>query len=210
MLDSQDVRLGKVMQGINEQNVARWLLSNIERVEAPFSYELIAGGHSNLTYSVTDAKGRRLVLRRPPLGHVLESAHDMGREHKIISALFGKGVPVAETFGLCIDTDVNEAPFYIMDFVDGPVLHDAAGRAARAQLRCDLGPGLLPQLSHRRLELLVLLRRAASCVQLSPCGGTAWGRGGRGGAGGSDGWGGCGGGALIGTCLIPVRTGDMG
>ena len=125
MLDSQDVRLGKVMQGINEQNVARWLLSNIERVEAPFSYELIAGGHSNLTYSVTDAKGRRLVLRRPPLGHVLESAHDMGREHKIISALFGKGVPVAETFGLCSDTDVNEAPFYIMDFVDGPVLHDA-------------------------------------------------------------------------------------
>ena len=113
------------MEGINEQNVAQWLLGNIDGVEAPFSYDLIAGGHSNLTYGVTDSNGRKLVLRRPPLGHVLESAHDMGREHKIISALYGTGVPVAETFGLCSDPDVNEAPFYIMGFVEGPVLHDS-------------------------------------------------------------------------------------
>ena len=52
-----------------------------------------------------------MVLRRPPLGHVLESAHDMPREHKIISALCDKGVPVAETLGLCLDPEVNEAPF---------------------------------------------------------------------------------------------------
>ncbi len=113
------------MEGINERNVAEWLLSNVESVEAPFSYNLIAGGHSNLTYEVTDSTDRKLVLRRPPLGHVLESAHDMGREHKIISALHGRGVPVAETFGLCTDPKVNEAPFYIMGFVEGPVLHDA-------------------------------------------------------------------------------------
>ena len=113
------------MEGINEQSVAQWLLGNIDGVEAPFSYDLIAGGHSNLTYGVTDSNGRKLVLRRPPLGHVLESAHDMGREHKIISALYGTGVPVAETFGLCSDPDVNEAPFYIMGFVEGPVLHDS-------------------------------------------------------------------------------------
>ncbi len=113
------------MEGINEQNVAEWLLSNVESVDAPFSYNLIAGGHSNLTYGVTDSTGRKLVLRRPPLGHVLESAHDMGREHKIISALHGRGVPVAETFGLCTDPNVNEVSFYIMGFVEGPVLHDA-------------------------------------------------------------------------------------
>ena len=113
------------MEGINEQSVAQWLLENIDGVEAPFSYDLIAGGHSNLTYGVTDSSGRKLVLRRPPLGHVLESAHDMGREHKIISALYGTGVPVAETFGLCSDPNVNEAPFYIMGFVEGPVLHDS-------------------------------------------------------------------------------------
>ena len=114
-----------MIQGIKEPNVERWLKENVEGVSAPFSYELIAGGHSNLTYGVTDSEGKKVVLRRPPLGHVLESAHDMAREHKIISALYGKGVPVAETLGLCSDPEVNEAPFYIMGFVEGPVLHDA-------------------------------------------------------------------------------------
>ena len=114
-----------MIQGINEPNVGRWLTENVEGASAPFRYELIAGGHSNLTYGVTDSKGKKFVLRRPPLGHVLESAHDMAREHKIISALYGKGVPVAETLGLCNDLEVNEAPFYIMGFVEGPVLHDA-------------------------------------------------------------------------------------
>lgn len=118
-----------MIQGIKEQNVGRWLTENIAGVLAPFSYELIAGGHSNLTYGVTDAEGKKMVLRRPPLGHVLESAHDMPREHKIISALYGKGVPVAETLGLCLDPEVNEAPFYIMSYVSGPVLHD--GEAAK-------------------------------------------------------------------------------
>ena len=118
-----------MIQGIKEQNVGRWLTENIAGVLAPFSYELIAGGHSNLTYGVTDAEGKKMVLRRPPLGHVLESAHDMPREHKIISALCDKGVPVAETLGLCLDPEVNEAPFYIMSYVSGPVLHD--GEAAK-------------------------------------------------------------------------------
>ena len=80
-----------MIQGIKEPNVERWLKENIEGVSAPFSYELIAGGHSNLTYGVTDSEGKKVVLRRPPLGHVLESAHDMAREHEIISALFGYG-----------------------------------------------------------------------------------------------------------------------
>ena len=113
-----------MIQGIKEQNVGRWLTENIEGLLAPFSYELIAGGHSNLTYGVTDAEGKKVVLRRPPLGHVLESAHDMPREHKIISELCDKGVPVAETLGLCLDPEVNEAPFYVMSYVVGPVLHD--------------------------------------------------------------------------------------
>ena len=113
------------MEGVHERNVSAWMMEHVEGVEPPFSYSLIAGGHSNLTYSVADANNKKLVLRRPPLGHVLESAHDMAREHKIISALYGSGVPVAQTFGLCKDDSVNEAPFYIMDFIEGPVLHDS-------------------------------------------------------------------------------------
>ena len=113
------------IQGINVASVTAWMQSHIEDLALPLKFDLIAGGHSNLTYSVKDAKGRIYVLRRPPLGHVLESAHDMGREHKIISALNNSSVPVAQTFGLCTDVSVNDAPFYVMDYVSGPVLHDA-------------------------------------------------------------------------------------
>ncbi|MFM7536213.1 MAG: phosphotransferase family protein, partial [Acidimicrobiales bacterium] len=110
------------MRGIEVDKVDAWLRDNIDGLRGPFAYELIAGGHSNLTYRVTAADGRRVVLRRPPLGHVLESAHDMAREHKIISAVGRTGVPVPRTLGLCTDVEVNGAPFYVMDFVDGVVL----------------------------------------------------------------------------------------
>ena len=111
-------------EGINAERVSAWFEQNIPGVSLPLSFRLIAGGHSNLTFGVDDAAGQTYVLRRPPLGHVLESAHDMGREHKIISALVDSEVPVAKTLGLCKDVDVNDAPFYIMDFVPCPVLHD--------------------------------------------------------------------------------------
>ena len=70
----------------------------------PVNFSLITGGHSNLTYRCEDSAGNACVLRRPPLGHVLESAHDMGREHKIIDALKDSEVPVAQNFGLCPGT----------------------------------------------------------------------------------------------------------
>ena len=60
------------MDGIDEQRVEAWLLEHAPGLAAPFRYELIAGGRSNLTYDVTDAAGRRVVLRRPPLGSVLQ------------------------------------------------------------------------------------------------------------------------------------------
>ncbi len=75
-----------------------------------------------MTYKVTDAAGRAWVLRRPPLGHVLATAHDMGREHRIISALGRTDVPVPPAIGLCTDESVNGAPFYVMGFIDGLVI----------------------------------------------------------------------------------------
>ena len=87
--------------------------------QPPFTARFISGGRSNLTYQLVDAAGRAIVLRRPPLGHVLQSAHDMGREHRIIDALRDTDVPVANALGLCEDVAVNGAPFYLMDFVDG-------------------------------------------------------------------------------------------
>jgi aminoglycoside phosphotransferase (APT) family kinase protein len=111
--------------GIEEQSVTRWLAERIPGLAPPLSFTLIAGGHSNLTFRFVDGNGAAYVLRRPPLGHVLESAHDMAREHRIVSALAGSTVPVAPTHGLCEESAVNGAPFYVMGFVDGTVLHDA-------------------------------------------------------------------------------------
>lgn len=108
--------------GIDRDRVEAWFEANVEGVEPPLGFEMIAGGRSNLTYSVEDSAGHRWALRRPPLGARLGSAHDMGREHKVVSALAGTPVPVAPIAGFCSDESVNDAPFYVMDFVAGPIL----------------------------------------------------------------------------------------
>jgi aminoglycoside phosphotransferase (APT) family kinase protein len=117
-------------KGIDAARVTEWFHAHAPGAEPPLGFELIAGGRSNLTYRVTDAAGHAWVLRRPPLGQVLATAHDMGREHRIISALAPTDVPVPPTVGLCADESVNGAPFYVMGFVEGLVARDAA--AARA------------------------------------------------------------------------------
>ena len=84
----------------------------------PLSASLIGGGRSNPTYRIADAD-RTWVLRRPPYGHVLPSAHDMKREFTVISALAGTAVPVPKTVLLCEDVSVLGAAFYLMELVDG-------------------------------------------------------------------------------------------
>jgi aminoglycoside phosphotransferase (APT) family kinase protein len=120
------------IKGIDVSGVTDWFEANVDGAQGPLTFDLIAGGHSNLTYRVDDAAGNRFVLRRPPLGHVLATAHDMSREHKIISALGPTDVPVAPALGLCTDEAVNGAPFYVMAFVDGLVLRDAAAAQSLA------------------------------------------------------------------------------
>jgi aminoglycoside phosphotransferase (APT) family kinase protein len=111
--------------GINEVHVSAWMH---ERVGAtpPIDFELIAGGRSNLTFRASDAVGKTYALRRPPVSHVLPTAHDMVREHTVISALYPLGIPVPEPLGLCNDESVNDAPFYVMEFVEGAILRDRA------------------------------------------------------------------------------------
>ncbi|MBG0561698.1 phosphotransferase family protein [Actinoplanes aureus] len=91
----------------------------------PLTATMFAGGRSNLTYAVTDGTNR-WVLRRPPLGHVLPTAHDMGREHKVLAALSAAGFPVPSPVLLCTDVDVIGAPFYLMEHVDGKIYREAA------------------------------------------------------------------------------------
>src|SRR5881275_1541567 len=105
--------------GIDVANVSAWFEDNIPGVALPLTFELVAGGRSNLTFRVSDAAGHDYCLRRPPTSHVLPTAHDMGREHRIIHALGPTSVPVAEALGYCDDPSVNGAPFYVMAFVEG-------------------------------------------------------------------------------------------
>ena len=112
--------------------LGHWLYRNsVIPVDAPPDVRLIAGGRSNLTYLV-DARAAAgpeaplLVLRRPPLGHVLPTAHDMGRECQVLSALRGTAVPVPPVAGKCTDPSVIGAPFYVMGYVPGLVLRTPA------------------------------------------------------------------------------------
>ncbi len=107
---------------IDRSGLERFFAQHVAGAEPPLRFTIIAGGHSNLTYRVNDAAGHQFVLRRPPLGHILASAHDMGREHRIISAVAATAVPVAPALALSPDDSVNGAPFYVMAFVEGHVL----------------------------------------------------------------------------------------
>jgi aminoglycoside phosphotransferase (APT) family kinase protein len=132
---------------IDRARVSAWLADHIDGAEPPFDFELIVGGRSNLTFMVTDRDGRRYVLRRPPIGPVLATAHDMAREHKIISAVGLTDVPVPPALGLCTDERVNGAPFYVMGFVDGVVL-DGPEKAE------ELTPDVRRQASEHLIDVL--------------------------------------------------------
>jgi aminoglycoside phosphotransferase (APT) family kinase protein len=112
--------------GVDLDALATWAATALPEVVAPLSGSLIAGGRSNITVRVTDATGSQYVVRRPPLHSVLPTAHDVGREHRVIHALGPTAVPVPRALAMCTDADVLGAPFYVMDFVEGIVLNDVA------------------------------------------------------------------------------------
>ncbi len=126
--------------GLSLGAVAGWLSAR-GLVDGSLTAELVAGGRSNLTYllssgpsgssdSSDSSEEGRFVLRRPPLGHVLATAHDMAREHRVLSALQGTGVPVPRPLALCSDETVTGAPFYVMTFADGLIVRTRADAEA--------------------------------------------------------------------------------
>jgi aminoglycoside phosphotransferase (APT) family kinase protein len=115
----------------------------------PLTASLIAGGKSNLTYVVTDGS-KEWVVRRPPLGHVLATAHDMAREHRVMTALRDTDVPVPRTYALCEDEEVIGATFYVMERVHGTPYRTSAELAA-------LGPERTHTISVQSVETLARL-----------------------------------------------------
>ncbi len=112
--------------GVDLERLRPWFAAHVDGASGgELSATLISGGRSNLTYAIQDGD-QRWVLRRPPLGHVLPTAHDMAREYKVLAALAPTDVPVPRTLGFCDDIAVNDAPFYVMDLVDGNILRTGA------------------------------------------------------------------------------------
>lgn len=144
--------------------LARWLAERgVSDGRVP-DIELIAGGRSNLTYRL-DLGGSQLVLRRPPLGHVLPTAHDMSREFRVLSALHGTEIPVPAPVALCSDSGIIGAPFYVMEHVNGLVLRTK-----------DDGRQLTPDQGRQLSELLAGMLAAIHAVDIAAVGLTGFGR----------------------------------
>ncbi|MFJ9179243.1 phosphotransferase family protein [Streptomyces sp. NPDC102360] len=109
--------------GIDVPSLRRYFERHVPECAGPLDIELLHGGRSNLTYRVSDGT-HRWVLRRPPLGVLTPTAHDMDREYRVVAALGGTGVPVAGAVLSCREPDVIGAPFCVVDFVEGAVLRD--------------------------------------------------------------------------------------
>ncbi|MEU2257771.1 phosphotransferase family protein [Nocardia xishanensis] len=120
---------GPEVIGLEREAVEKWFGSAVPAASPPLSFELLAGGYSNLTYRVVDQRGRSWVLRRPPVGPLRPGAHSMEREWRILTALQTSAVPVPSTAAFCSDPGVTGAEFYVMDHVEGIVI-DSAEKAA--------------------------------------------------------------------------------
>ena len=128
--------MSETPRGIEREPLSRWLASSVPGARAPFEFALIAAGGSNLTYRVTDSAGNVWALRRPPVAARLPTAHDMGREWKILSGLAAHGaVPVPAPIAFCGDSAVLGAPFYVMGFAEGLILRtvESARHMTRAE-----------------------------------------------------------------------------
>ncbi len=128
--------------------VVRWFRDHIDEIEGALEFTRITGGRSNLTYRVTDEAGHAWALRRPPLGGVLETAHDMSREWRFLSALNPTDVPVPTPRAFCDDHDVWGADLYVMDFAPGKVLNDTeSGEKVPQEARAVVGTSTIDVLA---------------------------------------------------------------
>lgn len=137
------------LPGLDLPRVARFFAGHVAGGAGPLRARLLSGGRSNITYLVESDDGGRWVVRRPPLGHVLPTAHDMAREFRVLSALADTDVPTPRPFALCEDPAVNGAPFYVMEYVPGVIVEGPlpGGFAATAAERARLGAAVVDALA---------------------------------------------------------------
>jgi aminoglycoside phosphotransferase (APT) family kinase protein len=124
--------------GLDIDRTTAWMSANVAAMQPPFSFGLIAAGSSNLTYRVEDASGEKFILRRPPATAALDSAHDVRREFKVMTALRRTDVPVPDTIALCSDTAITGAPFLIMSYAEGLILRTQTSAVELGAAKCSL------------------------------------------------------------------------
>ena len=129
--------------GLKLDSLLQWMSSNISGVDdsAKLQTTLLAGGRSNISYKLTDTSGSSWVLRRPPLGHIMPSAHDMSREFRVLSGLNSVSFPTPKAQGICTDEEIIGSKFMLMDFVDGRVIESAE----TAMTLSDIQAGVISQ-----------------------------------------------------------------
>ncbi|WP_405864813.1 phosphotransferase family protein [Streptomyces sp. NBC_00005] len=132
-MTASEAAFDATLLGVDVPALQRYFERHVPDVAGPLRIGLLQGGRSNLTYEVTDGT-HRWVLRRPPLGVLTPTAHDMDREFRVVAALGGTGVPVARAVLSCTDAEVIGAPFSVVDFVDGVVLRDGDDAAGLPRL----------------------------------------------------------------------------
>src|SRR3954471_15030942 len=142
--------MGEAPTGFEGARVADWLAEHVPGLQPPLRWTKLPGGHSNFTYRVDDVAGRALVVRRPPLGELLPTAHDMRREFTVISALWPTPVPVPEPLAYTDDESVTGAQFYAMGWVEGRSLYTATETAEHIpseEARARTGPSFIDTLA---------------------------------------------------------------
>jgi aminoglycoside phosphotransferase (APT) family kinase protein len=137
--------------GIDVSAITLWMAEHVDGVEPPLTFARIGEGQSNLTFRVRDSVGRVVVLRRPPAVDLLPTAHDMRREHRVLTGLASVGMPVPRPLALCEDATVTGAPFYVMEHVEGIVLSTVAAAES-------VGPEARTRASASLIETLVRLQ----------------------------------------------------
>jgi aminoglycoside phosphotransferase (APT) family kinase protein len=145
--------------GLDVAAVTAWIGGLQAGAVPPLTFARVGQGQSNLTFLVTDARGERWILRRPPLGHLLPSAHDVAREHRILRALQDTDVPSPAIQGFTDDPAVTDAPLLLMPYVDGLVVDDLA-----------VAEGLAPQVRRRLGHALAFTLARVHAVDLEATG----------------------------------------
>jgi aminoglycoside phosphotransferase (APT) family kinase protein len=146
--EAGEVRPG---EALDAEALARWAKEHAPAMRAPYDIRQFPRGFSNLTYLVTGADGAEFVLRRPPAGARGGSAHDVGREYRLLSALHGQAIPVPRPVAACDDAAVVGAPFYVMTRVRGLILRQVP------QDRSAFGPAVLTRLSQSFVDTLAAI-----------------------------------------------------